>query len=200
VANLQSIVSRLRPDTPVAIFGPGSFALVARAPDKVSPSGLDVMGRFLPSQGRRVRSSEVDGWRGYHGDPHDLLEVNRLALDALGPGPKAATGSGNRIEGRVQIDPGASVTRSVIVGPAVVGAGAEVTNAYIGPYTSIGAEAVIEGAEIERSIISPGARVVYVGARLVSSFVGRQASVFRDFSLPRAVRLQVGDGNEVALC
>jgi len=30
--------------------------------------------------------------------------------------------------------------------------------------------------------------------------VGREARIFRDFSMPRALRLQVGDGDEVALC
>jgi glucose-1-phosphate thymidylyltransferase len=100
----------------------------------------------------------------------------------------------------VQIDPTAKVSASVIVGPVVVGAGAEVSNAYIGPYTSIGAEARIEGAEIERSIILPGASIMHVGARLISSLVGRGAHVFRDFSLPRAMRLCVGDGDEVVLC
>lgn len=116
--------------------------------------------------------------------------------------PSSPHGSGrdNRIEGRVQIHPTATVTTSVIVGPVVVGEGAEVFNAYIGPYTSIGAQARIEGAEIERSIVSPGASIVHVGARLVSSLVGRGAHVFRDFSLPRAMRLCVGEGDEVALC
>jgi glucose-1-phosphate thymidylyltransferase len=87
-----------------------------------------------------------------------------------------------------------------MVGPVVIGEGAQVTNSYIGPYTSIGARARIEGAEIERSIISPGATVMHVGARLVSSVIGQRARVFRDFSLPRAMRLRVGEGDEVALC
>lgn len=195
-----SSLPRIRCDTPVAIFAPGIFEAASRAPDTGIPSGLDVMARFLSDQGGRVGSSDVECWRAYWGDPHDLLEVNRLALEALAPTPRPVTGLGNRIEGRVQIDRSASVTRSVIVGPAVVGPGAEVTDAYIGPYTAIGARARIEGSEIERSIISPGARVVHVGPRLVCSVVGRRASVFRDFSLPRALRLQVSDGNEVALC
>jgi glucose-1-phosphate thymidylyltransferase len=88
----------------------------------------------------------------------------------------------------------------VIVGPVVIGPRAQVTDAYVGPYTSIGSEARIEGAEIERSIISPGACVMHVGARLVSSLVGRGAHVFRDFSLPRAMRLRVAEGDEIALC
>jgi len=88
----------------------------------------------------------------------------------------------------------------VIVGPTVIGPGARIADSYIGPYTSIGERARVEGAEVERSIISPGASVMHVGGRLVASVVGRDERVFRDFSLTRAVRLRVGDGTEVALC
>ena len=94
----------------------------------------------------------------------------------------------------------AIVRSSVIVGPTVIGPGARIADAYIGPYTSVGPGAQIEGAEIERSIISAGASIMHIGGRIVSSVVGRDARVFRDFSLPRALRLRVGDGTEVALC
>jgi len=89
---------------------------------------------------------------------------------------------------------------SVIVGPTVIGPGARIADAYIGPYTSIGSDVRIEGAEVERSIILPGASIMHIGGRLVGSVVGRDARVFRDFSLPRALRLNVGDGGEVSLC
>ncbi len=89
---------------------------------------------------------------------------------------------------------------SVVVGPTVIGPNVQIADAYIGPYTAIGADARIEGAEIERSIIAPGASITHVGGRLVASVVGRDARVFRDFSLPRALRLRVGAGTEVALC
>ena len=71
---------------------------------------------------------------------------------------------------------------SVLVGPVVIGSGASVADAYIGPYTAIGAGARIEGAEIERSIISAGASVTHVGTRLTASVVGQNARLFRDFS------------------
>jgi glucose-1-phosphate thymidylyltransferase len=92
------------------------------------------------------------------------------------------------------------VRSSVIVGPTVIGPDTTIADAYIGPYTSVGARARIEGAEIERSIVYSGASILHVGGRIVSSVVGRNARVFRDFSLPRALRLHVGDGTEVALC
>jgi glucose-1-phosphate thymidylyltransferase len=141
-----------------------------------------------------------NAWRQYAGAPLDLLELNRIALDRLTIERHSASDGDNRIEGRVSIDRAAFVRASVIVGPAVIGPGARITDAYIGPYTSIGADARIEGAEVERSIIASGASITHVGGRLVASVVGRDARVFRDFSLPRALRLRVGDGTEVALC
>jgi glucose-1-phosphate thymidylyltransferase len=187
-------------DAGIGIFGPGAFRDACQHDSAAESLGLGTLAHRLDEEGGQVQVCLADGWRCYRGDPQDLLEVNRLALDLLAAPIRHATGQRNRIEGRVHIDRTASVTTSVIVGPVVIGEGAEVTNSYLGPYTSIGAGAKIEGAEIERSIISPGARVMHVGVRLVSSLVGRGANVFRDFSLPRAMRLRVGEGDEVALC
>jgi glucose-1-phosphate thymidylyltransferase len=187
-------------DAGVGVFGPGAFRHALQSKSQHPNWGLGELAQRLSGDGRHVEVRMADGWRRYRGNPKDLLDINRVALDLLAPHLRPSNGAQNRFEGRVQIDPTAIVTTSVIVGPVVIGEGAEITNAYVGPYTSIGAGAVIEGVEIERSIISPGARVMHVGARVVSSLVGRGAHVFRDFSLPRAMRLQVAEGDEVALC
>lgn len=191
---------RLPGDAGVGVFGPGAFRQACEADAAGAPVGLGELAQHLSDRGGQVDVSLAEGWRRYRGNPKDLLEVNRLALDLLAPQLRPALDGQSRIEGRVQIDRTAKVTTSVIVGPVVVGEGAEITNAYVGPYTSIGSGARIEGVEIERSIIAPGACVMHVGARLVSSVVGRGAHVFRDFSLPRAMRLQVAAGDEVAVC
>ncbi len=185
----------------VWLFGSGALPLVAAAPWSVCGDvDLTMLGKRLGAAGGSFQVKLVDSWRQYRGDPLDLLELNRLVLDRLDAGLRRASSNGNRIEGRVWIHEAASVHASVIVGPTVIGPGARITDSYIGPYTSIGERARVEGAEVERSIISPGASVMHVGGRLVASVVGRDARVFRDFSLPRALRLRVGDGTEVALC
>jgi glucose-1-phosphate thymidylyltransferase len=198
----------------ICAFGPG--ALRHAAGTRWWQGGeLDLAGvaeRLAPAGGR-VRLQRVHGWRRYGGTAADLLELNRMVLEALaagtseragafepGPRPTGMDGADSRIEGCVTIDPSASVHASMIVGPAIVGPGAVVEDSYIGPYTSIGAGALIEGAEVERSIILPRARIQHIGGRLVGSVVGQDTRVFRDFSLPRALRLHVGDGGEVALC
>jgi glucose-1-phosphate thymidylyltransferase len=148
----------------------------------------------------RVQTRVVREWRAFAGDTRDLLDMNRAVLDSLEDQTSALQTDGNRFEGRVFIDHTASVTSSVICGPVIIGAGARVADSYIGPHTSIGEGVHVEGAEIERSIVFAGASILHVGGRVVASVVGREARIFRDFSMPRAMRLQVGDGDEVALC
>ena len=61
----------------------------------------------------------------------------------------------------------------MVRGPAVIGAGAMLEDAYIGPYTSIGDGVRVEGAEIEHSIVLAGAVIEHLGGRLEASVVGR---------------------------
>lgn len=185
----------------VWLFGPGAMPIVGSSP---WPIGDDVdltrLGGQINAAGGTFHVELADSWRQYRGCPLELLELNRIVLDRLETGIRRPSNNGNRFEGRVWVHEAASVRASVIVGPTVIGPGARIEDSYIGPYTSIGERARVEGAEVERSIISAGASVQHVGGRLVASVVGRDARVFRDFSLPRAFRLRVGDGTEVALC
>src|SRR5215213_9418758 len=118
--------------------------------------------------------------------------MNRVLLDDLDPG-HARKWPSTRIEGRVSIHPSAHVESSVIRGPVVVGAGVIIQESFVGPYTSIGEEVRLEGAEIENSIVLRGASLMHVGARLESSVIGRDARVERRFTVPRAMRLRLGD-------
>jgi glucose-1-phosphate thymidylyltransferase len=187
--------------TGVWLFGPGALRMVMGAP-RSDHGRLDLtsIADSIASAGGSFQVRLVDSWCRYSGDPSDLLELNRITLDRLEGDQARRVPDGNRIEGRVRIHPTAAVSESVIVGPVVIGAEAQISDAYVGPYTAIGAGARIEGAEIERSIICAGASVMHVGGRLAASVLGRNARVYRDFSLPRAMRLQIGDGAEVALC
>ncbi|HEY2631538.1 MAG TPA: sugar phosphate nucleotidyltransferase [Solirubrobacteraceae bacterium] len=184
----------------VCVLAPGALRHVRAV--SWSPQGLELeaMAEGLAENGGCIHVRVVRAWRGFSGRATDLLDMNRTVLDTLDEHATPPDTDGNRFEGRIQIDPTASVTSSVICGPAIVGAGACIADSYIGPHTSIGDGVHVECAEIERSIVLAGATIQHVGGRLVASVVGREARIFRDFSVPRAIRLQVGDGDEVALC
>lgn len=148
---------------------------------------------------QRVEEREAGAWWRYDGTAESLLEGNRLVLDELSGSEVPAGVVASDINGRVAIHPTARVRSSMVRGPARIGAGAEVVDAYVGPYTSVGERAVVEGAEVEDSIILPGASIRFVSERLQHSVLGRNAKLFRDFGIPKAVRLVAGDGTEIAL-
>jgi glucose-1-phosphate thymidylyltransferase len=188
-------------DAALWTFGTGALERAAAAAQRRSTEfNLTAIERQITTAGGSLRLVPASNWRSYAGDAFELLELNQLVLERLEARHDPARAHANRIEGRVQIAEDAVVRESVIVGPTLIGPGAQVIDSYIGPYTSIGAGARVVGTEIERSIVAAGADVSHVGRRLAASVVGRNARVFRDFSLPRALRLQVGDGTLVALC
>jgi glucose-1-phosphate thymidylyltransferase len=181
-------------------LGPG---LMRRLPKPgFSPRLLDfaALADQVAQDGGSTKVQIARRWRHFAGDALDLLDMNRVILDKLASEASANPDDGNRFEGNIAIHPTARVTSSVIVGPVMIGADALISDSYIGPHTAIAERVRIEGAELERSIVLADASVLHVGGRLVASIVGRHARIFRDFSMPRALRLQVGDRDEVALC
>jgi glucose-1-phosphate thymidylyltransferase len=150
-------------------------------------------------QGGRVRVQRVDGAMPCRGDIEGLLASNRALLEDIRPMVDPKSVEDSRIQGAVEIHPTARVRRSIVRGPAIIGPGAQIIDAYVGPYSSIGANVIVEGAEIEHSIVLPDAEVRFVGTRLESSVIGRRARIVREFQMPRAIRLSVADGAEVVL-
>jgi glucose-1-phosphate thymidylyltransferase len=190
-------------------FGPGALQLAVSAGRDgeavdLGPAArsvdLGTLAERISAGGGTVSAHRVDIWRAFRGGAADLLELNRLVLDRLEPDMPPGITDGNRIEGRIRVHETASVTDSVLVGPAVIGPGAQIRDAYIGPYTAIGVGCRIEGAEIERSIVCANAHVSHVGSRITDSVVGPGARLFRHFSMPRALRVRVGADAELGLC
>lgn len=184
----------------VCRFGAGALRRAAEIPEDLeSAVGLVEVAEYLAAAGCTVEAALVSQWRRYGGDPLDLLELNRIVLDQQPPQGGLFDRGDNRIEGRVIIDPTADVRSSIVLGPCIIGPRARVSSSYIGPYTSIGADTEIENAEIVRSIVADGAQIRHISGRIEGSTIGRRASIHRDFGLPRAMRLHVGEDVEVAL-
>lgn len=179
-----------------------------------SPAILDAARRLTPSargeleiteaiqnlidDGHEIRSEIVTGWWKDTGQLDDMLEANRLVLDDIVTRLDGEV-ENSRVEGRVIIEAGAVLRNSVIRGPAVIGKGAVVEGSYIGPYTSIGDGVRVLNSEIEHSILLAGSAVENLGARIEASLLGREVRVSRSDSLPKTMRLLVGDRSEVEI-
>jgi glucose-1-phosphate thymidylyltransferase len=160
---------------------------------------LNALAERVNQLGGSVRLRRATGWWRFGHSADAALEGNRFALETLRDVPLCGEIIDSCIQGAVSIHPTARLESSIVRGPAVIGAGVRLRGAYVGPYTSIGNDVVIEGAEVEHSIVMPEAAIRHLGGRLEASIVGPNARVCRDFRLPRALRLSVGRGAEVSL-
>ncbi len=72
-----------------------------------------------------------------------------------------------------------------------------ITDAYIGPFTSISDDVQIQGSEIEHSIILSRTTILDLDTRVESSLIGRDVRITRSRGRPRASRFMIGDSSEV---
>jgi glucose-1-phosphate thymidylyltransferase len=193
------------PTTNLALVGVYMFtAAVHDAARAINPSPrgeLEITDaiQHLVDEGKRVEPHIVQGWWKDTGRLEDMLEANRLILDGL-EGRIDGELVDSQADGRVVIEAGAVLERSNVRGPAIIGARARLVDCYVGPYTAIGEDCVIERAEVEHSILLAGASVTGLDGRMESSLLGRNVKVGRDKERqPRAYRFMVGDNSEIGI-
>ena len=154
--------------------------------------------QYLVDDGKRVEPHVVRGWWKDTGRLEDMLEANRLILDTITDRVEGEL-IDSQCDGRVIVEPGAVLERATVRGPAVIGAGARLTDCYVGPYSAIGEDCVITNAEIEHSILLAGSSVIDLEGRMESSLLGRNVRIGRVDRQPRAYRFMVGDNSEIGI-
>ena len=183
----------------VYMFTPAIFE-AARAIEPSWRGELEITDAIqtLVDSGKRVDPHIVHGWWKDTGQVQDMLDANRLILDDL---EERIEGEciDSRVEGRVVIEEGARLERATVRGPAIVGAGSKITDAYIGPYTAVGEDVTIANAELEYSIVLSGSSVRDLEYRVEASLIGRNVQIGRGPALPKAYRFVVGDNAEIAI-
>ncbi|MCS7010011.1 MAG: sugar phosphate nucleotidyltransferase [Anaerolineales bacterium] len=129
--------------------------------------------------GRIMRTQPVSVWLDT-GTIQATLETNRYFLEH--GRENAADGFGEDVQ----------IIRPVFIHPT-----AEISNATIGPFVSIGPSCKIENAHIEDSILE--ADVTVINAVLKRSFIGRQAWIQGKSPDGSILQLNIGDNSSVAI-
>jgi glucose-1-phosphate thymidylyltransferase len=155
--------------------------------------------QYLVEKGYNVEPHLVSGWWKDTGKIEDILEANRLILESIKGAVEGTVDEQSRISGEVIIEEGASVRSSIIRGPAIIGAGTEITDSYVGPFTSIQRRCRIVKTEIEHSIVLEGSEIVDIGGRVDESLIGRDVRIYKCPPKPVAYRFMVGDKSEIGL-
>jgi glucose-1-phosphate thymidylyltransferase len=194
-----------KPTSDLALVGVYMFSkAVFESVKRIKPSARNELEiteaiQDLIDRGLEVRPHIVEGWWKDTGKLEDLLEANRLILDTIDRRIEGTVDAESRVEGKVIVERGAKIERSVVRGPVIIGADAHVSGAYIGPFTAIGNGVELKDTEIEHSIVLEGAKITDLGTRIEDSLIGRNVRIFRLPVRPSAYRFMLGDNSEVGI-
>jgi glucose-1-phosphate thymidylyltransferase len=193
------------PPSDLALVGVYMFTpAIFEAAHSIEPSGrgeleiTDAIDRLIESD-RRVEPHIVKGWWKDTGKLEDMLEANRLVLEDIELRIDGELDADSRVEGRVVIEQGAKLERTIVRGPAIIGAGARLSDAYVGPYTAIDRDVLITGSEIEHSIVLAGSSIRDLHARMEASLLGKNVSLSRSEGMPKTLRFLVGDNANISI-
>jgi len=155
----------------------------------------------LLDDGLEVRHRLVKGWWKDTGLPQDILEANQLLLSELASYNRGQFEQDVKTSGIVCVDEGTLVhSGTTLRGPLIIGKNCEIgPGSYIGPYTSIGDNTVIRGAEVENTIVMGDCRIE-CGKRIVDSLIGRNTQIMDSANhLPRGSRFVIGENTFISL-
>jgi glucose-1-phosphate thymidylyltransferase len=155
--------------------------------------------QYLVDHGYMVYPYVHEGWWIDTGKPGDMLECNRLLLETMEPENLGTVDEESSLSGRVTIEKGARIVNSTIRGPAIIGENTRIVDAYIGPYTAIYHDVLIENSEIEHCIILEHSRITDIGTRIEDSVIGRNVEISRSPLRPKAYRMTIGDNSQIGI-
>lgn len=147
----------------------------------------------LVDDGLDVHAEVISGHWIDTGKHDDLLAANRLILEDIEPAILGRCDEQSTLQGRVVIQEGAEVVNSRINGPAIIGERTKVVNSYIGPFTSIDHDCLIENTEISGSVVLERTTIQHLGNRIEHSLIGRNVELRGNERRPHGYTLILGD-------
>ena len=192
------------PPSDLALVGVYMFDnTIWEAVDSIKPSWRNELEitdaiQYLIEKGLKVEPHIIDGWWKDTGKLDDMLEANRIILETMSTRIEGRVDDASQIDGRVVIEKGAQVTNSHIRGPVIIGENSRIIDSFIGPFTSIYYDVIVEQSEIEHSIVLEKSSVICI-CRLEDSLIGKNVLVEKSEKKPKAYRLMLGDSSQVGV-
>ncbi|MFQ5435637.1 MAG: glucose-1-phosphate thymidylyltransferase [Anaerolineae bacterium] len=139
------------------------------------------------------------GWWIDTGKREDMLDANDLVLEELDYEIEGYVDRDSQVGRRVTVQRGAEIINSVVRGPAIIGENTRVVNSYIGPFTSIDHDCLVENSEIEHSMVLENSVIQDIDARIQDSLIGRNVAITCSPIRPKAHKLMLGDNSQVGI-
>lgn len=139
------------------------------------------------------------GWWIDTGKREDMLEANDLVLEEIEYKIEGYVDRDSQVGRRVRIQRGAEIINSVVRGPAIIGENARIINSYVGPFTSIYHDVLLENSEIEHSMVLENSIIKDIETRIQDSLIGRDVVITKSPIKPKALKLALADHSQVGI-
>jgi glucose-1-phosphate thymidylyltransferase len=139
------------------------------------------------------------GWWIDTGRPGDMLEANDLVLEEIDYELEGYVDRDSTVGRRVTVQRGAEIINSVVRGPSIIGENTRIVNSYVGPFTSISHNCLVENSEIEHSMVLENSKISDIEARIQDSLIGRNVVISRSPIKPKALKLTVADHSQIGI-
>ncbi len=184
----------------IYMFGPHIFEAVhAIQPSERGELEITDALQWLLDHGHDVGHTIVEAPWIDTGKTGDMLEANRLILEQIGHRVDGVVDHASVVQGQVIVERDAQIINSVLRGPLVIGHNTIIRDSYVGPFTAIGRDCLVDGCEIEYSIVMEHSALRHVGQRIEESMIGRNVEVDLANERPKAHRLVLGDHSRLRL-
>ena len=193
------------PPSDLALVGIYMFdRYIFEAADSIKPSWrgeLEITDaiQWLVDKGYMVHPYVHEGWWIDTGAPGDMLSANDLVLEEIKYIVDGYVDRDSKVDHRVTVQRGAEIINSIVRGPAIIGENTRIINSYIGPYTSIDHDVVVENSEIEHSMVLENSVIKDLEARIQDSLIGSDVVINRSPIRPKALKLTVGDHSKIGI-
>ncbi|MCC6616941.1 MAG: glucose-1-phosphate thymidylyltransferase [Anaerolineae bacterium] len=159
--------------------------------------------QYLVTNGKNVNPYVLSGWWIDAGKPDSIIQANQLVMGEMPytppPDDKAMIQGKCDISHRVQLGEGCQIIDSVVRGPVIIGANVTIRNSFIGPYTAIGDNAIIESSEIDASIVMKNCTVRNIAGRIDSSLLADNSQLTSATHVPVSHRFILAENSFVQL-
>jgi glucose-1-phosphate thymidylyltransferase len=197
------------PQSNLAIAGVYLFrSTIFDAISKIKPSWrneLEITDAIqqLVNEGCKVTSYILKGWWIDAGKPDAIVLANQLVLEELpytpAPENKNQVIGKSEVSHRVILGENSQIIDSVVRGPAIIGSNTTIRNSYIGPYTSLGDNVLVEGSEIEASIVMKNCVIRNIPGRIDASLLADGSEVAAAQRMPVTHRFILAENSYVQL-
>jgi len=191
------------PPSNLAIIGAYIFDKnIFTAIDNIKPSWRNELEitdaiQYLIENKFNVQPHRVGGWWKDTGRPEEILEANHFLLNSIKPENNGKIDADTKIHGAVMIGEGAEITNSEICGPVIIGKNCKIKGSFVGEYTSIGDETIIENCQIEHSVVLEKTTISHVGSRIEQSLIGKKVTIKGSGEKSSEYRFILGDHSSV---